>query len=1666
MLRKLAVLLFGTITVTAFGQGQTLTNRSQLKGEQSATNSFHIPLYARQANPSQQHLSGPKGPTKSSSKRIKSQDMHSRVWETIQTTVDSSNQLVLRTNSFTELASGLNYRENGVWKPTSEQIDLTPDGGARAFHGPHCVTFAPNVNTEVAVDLKLPKGNHLKSHILGLGYYDFKANKTIIFAELKDSVGQLIASNKVLYADAFTEMQADVIYTYTKAGLEQDVVLRQQPPDPSLFGLNYETTRLQVYTEFLNPPEPTARQKVKWGWKKALVDVSLDFGAMKIGRGKAFLFGDNSGRDKGVDVEKHWREIDGRTFLVEETALRSLTAHLSMLPKPSPPQNSPGGPSTPNSSGKKNASNQAPVRQASAKLKLPAPKAERERTGSITVASLPPSQKGLVLDYLILNSDTDFVFRGDITYYVPADSELYIDGTTTIEGGTVVKYDRNSKVVITGSTQCNTDMYHPAIFTAVDDDTYGEVLYDYTSSTVSGLYADTALEFCESANLHDLHVYYATQAISFQSPTYGSSSPYDYTLQHSQIANCQTALSFSYTSFDLGNVLLYSLTTVIGGQHYQGLAEHLTIDQYSLLTSDDDFHFDDDCGSGPSSWIDIDNSLIVGLGDYGVVPLNFDSGNVQFIGFSTGVFQSSSNGFHYLPSDSSYRGVGTSSVSSSLLADLKKRTTQAPIDVPLFTDIKGSLTFGPQIPRDTNSSPDLGYHYDALDFTVNCVVADEGSSINVLPGTAIAVRNDPDPSSPTLSMYQGFILTAGSSFNAKGFPTNPIVFSDLHLVQEGPFRINAIAMFIPDWMPMGMDFGDGIKYNEQGLAPPSLNLRFANFYCGSKGFTVWAGTPTWYYWWLGSASLRASLYWDMQDCAIHDGFIVMGTPDMDFSIDPFPPAVVSWKNNLFDQAKIELAPTYDTGYGVDFVFSAYNNFFRGGLFDIQPTISSQGNWVLMDNLFDRVAYIQDASRPLDYDYNAYFPLDPGVAYPYDVALQTTTTGDSVVDGTHDVTLSSVLPYQSGPFGNYYLPDMGYAYGSSSTIPSPLYGTGSRTPADAGLYHYTTNPSQTKEGAASSGHKVNIGLHYVATTGSSTQVPIDSDSDGIPDYVENWHGDGIYANHTDTETDWNNAHTVTLIADSVNAIYDDRDLSGNGLAGRFKKLLGMNAFDTSNPFLLQQTTTGDEPTIATFNIPINYGVLTNAGSLNLNINGMDVVNEGFTSNAVTTNATLVWNTAYDSPGPHLLQAQYTLDIGGGNGTVIQTFGPLLPFYSDNVVQFSEGSAMFDSSGAFLDATLPVPNASYVIHLYDPSTSPRAHLTDISGSTTTGVIQEECTIPSALGGGQEMEADFEVSLLDSDGITEIAHQTQTEKLTKLVTSESGNNFDVVYFYTPLNNDMLTIFNYDVWTGMQSVVDVLTQPSWPWDVYDSYFNSFSGGFISLGYPGYVTSKSTIDNVLIPDMTSGLTKNFYAYGHGNDGVIGEKSGPVALLAPVLGPLLGNEYDKNTKNFHVKNPYRFVFMDGCRTASGNRWRRAFGILPIWAPRAKIGPQAYVGWDQDIPSYLSGLYDVPSGTFNYFGSEGQANGYTDTLTLFYLDWMNGCSVAQCIKNASNPSLTAVPFGVPSNKTVTFTTSHGTYVVHNDGLTSRIFVVGHSGLTVTGLNAADDNYFVREDKSKE
>jgi len=746
---------------------------------------------------------------------------------------------------------------------------------------------------------------------------------------------------------------------------------------------------------------------------------------------------------------------------------------------------------------------------------------------------------------------------------------------------------------------------------------------------------------------------------------------------------------------------------------------------------------------------------------------------------------------------------------------------------------------------------------------------------------------------------------------------------------------------------------------------------------------------------------------------------------------------------------------------VNLAFVARNNLFRThGEFVIVPIPATAGNWTFTDNLFDEPQFFEITSLPFDYDYNAYWPL-PSTFFNGDITqLQPTSPGDGTTNGLNEVVLSSAPPYASGPFGNYYI----------STL-TPLYQAGSQTAGAAGLAQYTAFTNEVKDSA---NLPVNIGLHYVAATNS---FPLDSDADGIPDYVEDANGNGIV---DPGETDPYNPMTDGVNPDPSNSVYLDIDLSGDGLVGRVKAALGINPLDSGNPLVLEGVS-GPQAEIATFEIPVSYNIVTNTGIAQLFFNGVCVSLEDIT-NAADGNTLLNWNTTYEPPGQHFLQAQFTLNESGGPTSVNLGSGPLLPYYSDNVLQFFESDSYFDTNGAYLDAQLPELDASYVISLYDPSTNPETLITAITNSTSNGMIQENWNGTYADDDtpftGAEVDAVYDVTLLDSgfgqSGVYNPAKQTthkrHKRRMPQLNVTEQGNGFDFMYVYTPANGNFSGQFeDYGVvWNGLQGVVDLLltptTNPNTIKDNYSSTFNNYTGednnnhgNGTSEGWPGYLTSQSEVTNWLYPTMANGSTKNFFAYAHGSGPAIASYDDSVVLWAPEVADVLTNYY--GWQIISVKNPYRFVFLDGCSTASTPEWRQAFGIFPIWATnsaaRYKLGPQAFVGWGKDTTGWLNPSVDTAE-------TENVALAYAEALNDMYELWLDNYALAICIHSASVQQPNIAPFPVPTNAQFYHISgeagvdgqNYDYYIPATNIVTSPIYVIGHSGLT---RGSVDPNY---------
>jgi hypothetical protein len=167
--------------------------------------------------------------------------------------------------------------------------------------------------------------------------------------------------------------------------------------------------------------------------------------------------------------------------------------------------------------------------------------------------------------------------------------------------------------------------------------------------------------------------------------------------------------------------------------------------------------------------------------------------------------------------------------------------------------------------------------------------------------------------------------------------------------------------------------------------------------------------------------------------------------------------------------------------------------------------------------------------------------------------------------------------------------------------------------------------------------------------------------------------------------------------------------------------------------LHQVTTGKEPEIATFELLMSYDALTNIGTLRLLCDAdpgekysHKVAQLQVCKRATNGNCRLIWNTTYDPPGKHFLQAEPSIyrwrsgsvfNPGAGERTLK---GPLFYFVSTNQLQFFQLGNVYSQKGAYFRAKLAHSVGSYSLELTTPSGE---HLHTITGSTTNGIVEAQ-------------------------------------------------------------------------------------------------------------------------------------------------------------------------------------------------------------------------------------------------------------------------------------------------------------------------------------------------------
>jgi hypothetical protein len=410
-----------------------------------------------------------------------------------------------------EIGSGMNYWDGNAWAPSDPSFEIAPEGDAFvAERVQHRTRLAANINVPEAVTVTMPDGTVLRSTPVAIGLFDAASGESAILAGIRDSVGMLVGDNQVVYPGAFNAngVVADVVYTIEKGTFAQDVIITGRL-DPADYGFPTNSVRLQIYTEFYDPPEPErVRQPVRVEHDKRLrermvspdlVDEVLGFGEFVITTGRAVPAGtDRMTGEAAAPVAKEFIERGGRMFLLESVEVASIETELKSLPDlwaGSVDGQAPQGRFETRYAG-------IPTPLTASGMELAANVGFGRRVGAGEYAPT-----GLAIDYVAPIGGTlsgTRTFQGDTTYFVQ--DPVYCSGTVYIEGGSVFKfpnsiggsYPKTTFLRFASSVINRTSSYAPAIFTAGDDDAIGELIfYDVwngvTGDTTGKHYANPAI---------------------------------------------------------------------------------------------------------------------------------------------------------------------------------------------------------------------------------------------------------------------------------------------------------------------------------------------------------------------------------------------------------------------------------------------------------------------------------------------------------------------------------------------------------------------------------------------------------------------------------------------------------------------------------------------------------------------------------------------------------------------------------------------------------------------------------------------------------------------------------------------------------------------------------------------------------------------------------------------------------------------------------------------------------------------------------------------------------------------------------------------------------------------------------------------------------------------
>jgi hypothetical protein len=486
---------------------------------------------------------------------------HDRVWAKVTPQADQAGAKTFITNSFTEVATYMHFWQDGIWQESRDLIELTKSGGAEAVHGAWKAYFPANLNSTEGITLSSVSNRLFRIRPLGLFYYDSSTGKAAKLGTLKDCQAMLVPPNRVVYSDALDGIKADLRVTYTKAMIESDLILLQQPNPPEFYGMNPSSTKLELWHEWdgassiRNTPVVLADND--------FTDTITDFGDVLFAAGRAFMSADEDAPqpgtpamvrlrdttdDSSVPVAKEWLEMSGRTLLIERVRWSDVASRLYTLPK---------------------TAQQVPSASRASRLlcmrDLPERSAqESPNTPATVVASYNP--QGLVFDYVIVSGSGSYTFSPQTTYWIG--SMQLFGGTVTFFGTNTIKFANNASLGLYGIIHCNGNASSPTVLTSENEDAEwgypgaGEHLPwstgapTFTASKAIWLYYAS-----QNLSLSGFKIRWAKTAVQVD----GNGCSISHSLVDSSLQWCQTGVYVNNCGFTAQNSAKCALTTEYSG---------------------------------------------------------------------------------------------------------------------------------------------------------------------------------------------------------------------------------------------------------------------------------------------------------------------------------------------------------------------------------------------------------------------------------------------------------------------------------------------------------------------------------------------------------------------------------------------------------------------------------------------------------------------------------------------------------------------------------------------------------------------------------------------------------------------------------------------------------------------------------------------------------------------------------------------------------------------------------------------------------------------------------------------------------------------------------------------------------------------------------------------